>query len=621
MRVIPLTKCVAALALVAVALAAGIAVAASTTSVPPTSTGFDISFPQCGKPMPSSPGFGIVGVNNGSPLTINNCLAAELTWAEGATNPVPGFYANTGNAGPSYAVGWPKSQTTPDVCNGANSVPCSYDYGWNAARTAFTNAVNAEGADGSSSPTTAAASSPWWLDVETGNAWETIEYGRTSATETYDRAMLDGMVASFTNMGVTHLGIYSTPSMWSEIAGGTDATLAPIPVWIPGFGSLSAAEAACSSASFTSGRVAMIQYPSQGFDGDYLCGLLSPSTPTAVSVAASATFTGQITTTNNSGAVTYTQTSGTPALVVSSTGAVTTSGPLAVGTYTAAGTDVDAAGNTGTFSFTLDVGVLIQSSPTSATSKVSGTTAYKQQLAVTGSTGTVTFSQSTGGPSLVVSSSGLITASGQLPAGTYSTSGTETDTSGDSGTFKFTLTVGTLVQRAPTAATVTTADSSSFSQQLDVGANLGAITYVQTSGTPNVLVSSSGLVTTSGALAVGTYRVAGTVSDATGDKGTFSFVLSVHATPPPPPAAPVATRVVGYVVAGKTRTIEIMGAHFVGQPQISSHAGTVATVSRDTGTELVVRVRVKARSRNGVFTFTITNPDGASCQVKYNQHR
>ncbi len=338
-------------------------------------------------------------------------------------------------------------------------------------------------------------------------------------------------------------------------------------------------------------------------------------------MAASATFTGQITTTNNSGAVTYTQTSGTPALVVSSTGAVTTSGQLAVGTYTASGTDVDAAGNTGTFSFTLDVGVLIQSSPTSATSKVSGTTAYKQQLAVTGSTGSVTFTQSTGSPSLVVSPSGLITTSGQLAAGTYSTSGTETDTSGDSGSFKFTLNVGALVQRAPTAATVTTADSSSFSQQLDVGANLGAITYVQTSGAPNVVVSSSGLVTTSGALAVGTYRVGGTVSDATGDKGTFSFVLSVHATPPPPPANPIATRVVGYVVAGKTRTIEIMGAHFVGQPHITSHAGTVATVSRDTGTELVVRVRVKARSRNGVFTFTITNPDGASCQVKYNQHR
>ena len=67
--------------------------------------------------------------------------------------------------------------------------------------------------------------------------------------------------------------------------------------------------------------------------------------------------------------------------------------------------------------------------------------------------------------------------------------------------------------------------------------------------------------------------------------------------------------------------MNLIHKHFVGQPHISSHAGTVATVSRDTGTELVVRVRVKARSRNGIFTFTITNPDGASCQVKYNQHR
>ncbi len=621
MRVIPLTKCVAALAVLSVALAAGTLAASSAPTVPATSTGFDISFPQCASSLPSSPGFGIVGVNNGSPLTINNCLARELTWAEGATNTVPGFYANTGNAGPSYAVGWPKSQTSPDACSGANSVACSYDYGWNAARSAFANAVNAESADGSGSPAGAAAASPWWLDVETGNAWETIEYGRTSATETYDKAMLDGMVASFTNLGVIHLGLYSTPAMWSEITGGSDATLAPIPVWIPGSGSLAAAEVACATSSFTSGRVAMIQYPSQGYDGDYLCGLLSPTTTTAVSVAASATFSGQVTTTNNAGAVTYTQTSGAPDLVVSASGVVTTSGPLAVGTYSASGTSLDAAGNTGAFSYTIDVGVLIQSSPTSATAKVSGTAAYQQQLAVSGSTGAVSFTQTTGSPSLVVSSSGVISTSGQLAAGSYSASGTETDTSGDSGTFKFTLSVGTLVQRAPTAATVTTTDSASFSQQLDVGANLGAITYVQTSGAPNLIVSSSGLITTSGALAVGTYRVAGTVSDATGDKGTFSFVLSVHATPPPPPAAPSASRVVGYVVAGKTRTIEIVGAHFVGQPHVTSHFGTVATVTRDTGTKLVVRVSVKARSRNGVFTFTITNPDGATCQVRYNQHR
>jgi ribosomal protein L21E len=83
----------------------------------------------------------------------------------------------------------------------------------------------------------------------------------------------------------------------------------------------------------------------------------------------------------------------------------------------------------------------------------------------------------------------------------------------------------------------------------------------------------------------------------------------------------VATRVVGHAVAGKTVSLEIVGAHFYGQPHVTSHLGTVATVVRDTGTALFVHVKAKAHSRNGVFTFTITNPDGATCQVKYNQSR
>ena len=159
-----------------------------------------------------SPGFGIVGVNGGSPFTPNKCLDHELAWADGALNDNPAFYANTGDAGPTYAAAWPISQGTPEVCRGANSVACSYDYGWNAARSSFENAVIAEGDDGSANPTLSARSAPWWLDVETGNAWETIEYGRTAATETYDRVMLEGEVASFAKIGVTSLGIYSTSS-------------------------------------------------------------------------------------------------------------------------------------------------------------------------------------------------------------------------------------------------------------------------------------------------------------------------------------------------------------------------------------------------------------------------
>jgi hypothetical protein len=259
--------------------------------------------------------------------------------------------------------------------------------------------------------------------------------------------------------------------------------------------------------------------------------------------------------------------------------------------------------------------VLIQSVPTTASVKVSGSKAYQDQLNVTGSDGAVTYVETSGMPALTVSASGLITTSGPLAAGSYVAKGTTSDPVGDKGTFTLTLKVGAIVQRDPLAATVLTTNSTSFSNQLVVGANLGAVTYVQTRGLPALMVSATGLVTTSGALAKGIYRAAGTVSDATGDVGTFSFTLSVTT----PLTVPTATSIVGYAVAGKTRTLTIHGTGFYGQPRITSHAGTTAVVIRDTGQALVVRVAVRPHSRNGVFTFTIVLADGESCQIRYNQ--
>jgi hypothetical protein len=187
----------------------------------------------------------------------------------------------------------------------------------------------------------------------------------------------------------------------------------------------------------------------------------------------------------------------------------------------------------------------------------------------------VTYVQTTGAPDVVVSPTGVVTTIGQLTAGPYSVTGTQSDPTGNQGTFKLTLTVGALVQRTPTAATVTTSDSASFNQQLDVGANLGALTYVQTSGAPNVVVSSLGLVTTSGTLAVGTDRVAGTVSDATGDKGMFTFYPDRprHASPATSGAESHArSRDTSSPAERSPSTID--GAHFYGQPHVTSHPGT-----------------------------------------------
>jgi hypothetical protein len=585
------------------------------TPIPPTSIGYDISFPQCSEAMPPSPGFGIVGVNAGHPFSVNPCLARELAWAQGAVNPNPGFYANVDNPGPSFATNWPTSQQTPKVCSGANSVACSYDYGWNAARLAFANAVNAERSNGSSSPSAAAVAAPWWLDVETGNKWQTIELGRSAATGTYDEMAIEGMIASFTAIGVTKLGVYSTSQQWNVITVSTPASLPPVPVWIPGFGSVPAAQVGCGSASFTGGRVALIQFGLNGYDGDYVCGLLSAPMSTAVSVAGSSTFAGQLLTTNNDGAVSYVQTTGTPQLLVSSTGVVTTSGTLPVGTYVATGTSVDAKGNAGIFSFTLAVGKLLQGVPATASVKASASATFSTQLNVSGNNGTVTYVQTGGTPQLLVSANGLVTTSGVLPAGTYNAKGTMSDASGDVGKFTFALTVGTLVQRAPMSGSVSTIGSPTYKVQLDVGANFGAVTYLQNRGSPSLLVSSTGLITTSGALADGSYIAAGKVSDPSGDIGTFSFKLNVS-TPKVPPSC---TSITGHVVAGRTVTLTIHGSGFYGRPFISSHAGTTAFVIRDTGKVLLVRVTARARSRNGVFTFTITQSDALSCTIRYNQ--
>ena len=193
-----------------------------------TSIDYDISFPQCGEALPSSPGFGIMGVNNGHPFSANPCLARQLAWAQGAVNANPGFYANADNPGPAFTSNWPMNQRSPKGCSGADTVACSYDYGWNAARGAFASAVNAERSSGSSSPAAAAIAAPWWLDVETGNKWQTIELGRSFATSAYDEASIEGMIASFTNIGVTKLGVYSTSQQWNVITVATPASFPPV---------------------------------------------------------------------------------------------------------------------------------------------------------------------------------------------------------------------------------------------------------------------------------------------------------------------------------------------------------------------------------------------------------
>jgi hypothetical protein len=251
----PVRRLASAMTLVVLLCMAG---AGSAEAASRTSRGYDISWPQCGGSYPSSPAFGIVGVNKGIVFSANPCLASEITWAGGTRAQL---YANTGNPGPGLSSHWPTGQASPRFCDPSapDSLDCAYDYGWNAAADSYADAVTAWSAlrlPGSP------AASPWWLDVETGNSWRTDTAKNVAA--------LQGAADSLTAAGVAALGFYSTQLQWNEITGGTLAFSAR-PSWVAGARSLKGAQDRCHGSGFTGGPVTLAQYPASGFDADLAC--------------------------------------------------------------------------------------------------------------------------------------------------------------------------------------------------------------------------------------------------------------------------------------------------------------------------------------------------------------
>lgn len=87
-----------------------------------------------------------------------------------------------------------------------------------------------------------------------------------------------------------------------------------------------------------------------------------------------------------------------------------------------------------------------------------------------------------------------------------------------------------IVQGSPTSGTVTTVASDTFTDTLSAASGfVGPVTWTQSTGSPQLLVTSSGGVTTSGFLAAGTYTATGTTADGYGDTGTFTYTLTVTA--------------------------------------------------------------------------------------------
>jgi hypothetical protein len=81
------------------------------------------------------------------------------------------------------------------------------------------------------------------------------------------------MTTYFKRIGA-QVGLYSTGSQWTQIAGSVKSTspLAGLPSWLAGAGSASRAKASCSLAGLTPrSRISMAQYISGGLDYNYSC--------------------------------------------------------------------------------------------------------------------------------------------------------------------------------------------------------------------------------------------------------------------------------------------------------------------------------------------------------------
>jgi len=295
----PRSLVVSVLAAVVVLTAGALPALAKSSTV--STTGNDISWPQCGKTFPSGQAFGIVGVNHGLANNLNSCLASELSWAALSTGnalptgfPKAGLYVNTADPGsvvPAVAD-WPtdncdpnqvsKSSCSPTVdllygsCAGLNDQACAWQYGWNRAIQDMLWLIATPTSSGVSNlPSTYW----WWLDVETANTWESGVSGLANNV-----ADLRGMVAALKSTaetasgvplgGVTTVGIYSTSSQWGQITSSSAvgySDLVGLPDWIPGARTLSGAQANCSLSGFTTAKPTATQWFGRPYDGDFAC--------------------------------------------------------------------------------------------------------------------------------------------------------------------------------------------------------------------------------------------------------------------------------------------------------------------------------------------------------------
>jgi hypothetical protein len=218
-------------------------VAAAASAVYGTgSTGYDVSYPQCGTAV--SGAFGIVGVNGGRPFSANGCFLGEYAAATNAT-----VYVNTGYAKTYGRHVFADCQARSASYPGAAAVEQAY-------------AIGCSEGEYSQAAVQGVAPPVWWLDVETANSWSTSNLA-------LNRAAIQGLVDYLDGLGAT-VGVYSTGYQWGQIAGAGWVPTGVAATWIAGAPSAAAAPGYCAQPFLPGVPVWLVQYTTT-YDLDYAC--------------------------------------------------------------------------------------------------------------------------------------------------------------------------------------------------------------------------------------------------------------------------------------------------------------------------------------------------------------
>jgi hypothetical protein len=221
--------------------------------------GWDVSKPQCSKPLPGQRSFAIVGVNGDLPTEQNPCFADQASWAAHSGPPL--FYVNAANPAGLGTPTWPHSGgTSTEACTGDESSACSYQYG----KDRITDDLNIIGRY-------LRPGSVILISVEKEFSWQDGKQTKASNTAAV-RGMADAIRDAYAIPG-----IYSTGDDWKLLMDpiGSGDSLHGLPVWWRGARNLDEATANCKQTAFTGGKVIISQIPGEatqsGFDEDVAC--------------------------------------------------------------------------------------------------------------------------------------------------------------------------------------------------------------------------------------------------------------------------------------------------------------------------------------------------------------